>query len=253
MPSPVLMLALVVNGKTFPHPPVASTTARAVIARIRPVASSTATTPCTRPSSTSRRVTNHSSYRAIRRYFREVWNKRVQHVETGLVGREPGAHPLHAAEGADRHPAVRLPAPRAPPVLELQQLARRLLHERLDGVLVAQPVAPGDRVVGVLVEGVALRDHTRPHRPRPTPCGCAWGRPSRRRPRRVPVRSRRWRWRPGARRRRPRRGARRGRRPPRLHSPRNSSSTSTLPRWSTICRWTLPSWNSSRWLWHPQE
>ena len=74
MPSPVLMLALVVNGKTLPHPPVASTTARAVIARIRPLASSTATTPWTRPSSTSRRVTNHSSYRFIAEYFKEVWN-----------------------------------------------------------------------------------------------------------------------------------------------------------------------------------
>ena len=61
MPSPVLMFALVVKGKTLPQPPVASTTALAVIARTRPVLSSTATTPCTRPSSTSSRVTNHSS------------------------------------------------------------------------------------------------------------------------------------------------------------------------------------------------
>jgi hypothetical protein len=68
------MLAFVVNGKTLPHPPVASTTAFAAIARIRPERSSTATTPCTRPSSTSSRVTNHSSYRAISPYFSEVWN-----------------------------------------------------------------------------------------------------------------------------------------------------------------------------------
>ena len=61
MPSPVLMLAFVVNGKTLPQPPVARITALAVIAWIRPVRSSTATTPCTRPSSTSSRVTNHSS------------------------------------------------------------------------------------------------------------------------------------------------------------------------------------------------
>ena len=61
MPSPVLMLALVVNGKTRPQPPVQRTTAFAVIASIRPVISSIATTPCTRPSSTSSRVTNHSS------------------------------------------------------------------------------------------------------------------------------------------------------------------------------------------------
>ena len=46
----------------------------AVIVWIRPVISSTATTPCTRPSSTSSRVTNHSSYRVTARYFSEVWN-----------------------------------------------------------------------------------------------------------------------------------------------------------------------------------
>ena len=39
-------------------------------------------------------------------------------------------------------------------MLELEQLARCLLDERLDGVLVAEPVAAGDRVVDVLVEGV---------------------------------------------------------------------------------------------------
>ena len=80
--------------------------------------------------------------------------QRVQHVEAGLVGGEPGAHLLHAAERAHRDVAVRLPAPRAAPVLQPQQLARRLVDERLDRVLVAQPVAAGDRVVRVLVEAV---------------------------------------------------------------------------------------------------
>jgi hypothetical protein len=36
--------------------------------------------------------------------------------------------------------------------------SRRLLDERLDGVLVAQPVAAGDGVVGVLVERVVRTD-----------------------------------------------------------------------------------------------
>ena len=75
MPSPVLMLALVVNGKTLPPPPVASTTALAVIAWIFPVASSMATTPCTRPSSASSRVTKLSSYRLTAAYLSEVWNR----------------------------------------------------------------------------------------------------------------------------------------------------------------------------------
>jgi hypothetical protein len=61
MPSPLLIAALVVNGKTLPHPPVHRITARAVIASIFPDARSIATTPCTRPSSTMSLVTNHSS------------------------------------------------------------------------------------------------------------------------------------------------------------------------------------------------
>ena len=84
--------------------------------------------------------------------------QRVEHVEAGLVGGKPRAHLLHAPEGANGNPSVGLAAPRAAPVLQPQQLLRRFLDERLDGVLVAQPVAAGDRVVGVLVEAVVGRD-----------------------------------------------------------------------------------------------
>src|SRR4030095_1332538 len=68
---------------------------------------------------------------------------------------------LHAAEGADANAPVGLAAPRAAPVLEAQELLGRLLDEGLHGVLVAQPVTAGDRVVAVLVEAVVVADHTR--------------------------------------------------------------------------------------------
>ena len=61
MPSPFLMLALVVKGKTRPQPPVHRMTALAVMISILPDISSMATTPWTRPSSTRSFVTNHSS------------------------------------------------------------------------------------------------------------------------------------------------------------------------------------------------
>ena len=73
MPSPFLMLALVVKGKTLPQPPVARMTALAVMTWIFPVASSVATTPWQRPASTRSFVTNHSSYRSIASYFSVVW------------------------------------------------------------------------------------------------------------------------------------------------------------------------------------
>ena len=83
----------------------------------------------------------------------------MQHVEAGLVRSEPGAHVLHAAEGAYGDPPVWLTAPRTAPVLELQQFARSFLHKRLHRVLVSEPVAPGDGVVGVFIQSVVLGEH----------------------------------------------------------------------------------------------
>ena len=40
-----------------------------------------------------------------------------------------------------------------------EQLLGRLSHELVDGVLIAQPIATGDGVIGVLVDGVVCRDH----------------------------------------------------------------------------------------------
>ena len=118
----------------------------------------------------------------------------MQHVEAGLVRGEPGALLLHPAERADRDLAVRLPAPRAAPVLELEQLARRLVHERLDRVLVAEPVAARRSCRRCAPRWCRPRRSRRPRRPRRRPCGCASGRPSTPRPRRGRGRSRRRRW-----------------------------------------------------------
>jgi hypothetical protein len=93
--------------------------------------------------------------------FQRGLEQRVQQVEAGLVGGEPGPHLLHAAERADGDVPVRFAAPRATPVLEPEQLLGCLVHERLDRVLVAQPVAAGDGVVRVLVESVTGGDDRR--------------------------------------------------------------------------------------------
>src|SRR3974390_1907278 len=78
----------------------------------------------------------------------------MQQVEAGLVGGKPRAHLLHAAEGAYCDVAVRLAVPRTPPTLQLQQFLRSFSHEGFDGVLIAEPVAAGDSVVGVFVGAV---------------------------------------------------------------------------------------------------
>src|SRR5206468_1929461 len=46
-------------------------------------------------------------------------------------------------------------------VLEAKQLLRRFLDEGFDRVLIAQPVAAGNGVVGVLVEAVVRTNHGR--------------------------------------------------------------------------------------------
>src|SRR6185503_9811799 len=84
--------------------------------------------------------------------------QRVQHVEAGLVRREPRALDLHAAEEADVDVAVVLAAPRTAPVLELGHFLRAMSHEVLDHVLVAQPVAAADGVVEVNVQVVVSAD-----------------------------------------------------------------------------------------------
>ena len=74
MPSPVTMPALVFSRKTRPAPPVARITAFASISVKRPEATSMTTTPCARPSWTTRSRQKYSSKRRIDEYFSEVWN-----------------------------------------------------------------------------------------------------------------------------------------------------------------------------------
>ena len=87
----------------------------------------------------------------------------VEEVEAGLVCRVPRALELHPPEWPDRDVAVGLAAPGTAPALEPDHLLRRLRHERLDGVLVAQPVSAADGVVGVRLQAILrLHDRGRP-------------------------------------------------------------------------------------------
>ena len=95
-------------------------------------------------------------------------------MKAGLVSGEHRPVHAHAAEGTNGQTAVRLAAPWAPPVLELDDLAGSLGHERLHRVLVGQIVASADGVEGVEVRAVVLpeggrgpslrRDRMAPHR-----------------------------------------------------------------------------------------
>src|SRR5437867_1971851 len=87
--------------------------------------------------------------------------QRVQHMKPGLIGGEPGAYDLHPAEGADRDVAVGLTAPWAAPVFETEHLFGSFTNECFDRVLVREPVAAADRVIGVGIEAVVWLDHRR--------------------------------------------------------------------------------------------
>ncbi len=94
-----------------------------------------------------------------RRIFDRGLEQGVQHVEAGLVGSEPGALDLHAAEGAHVHMAVGLAAPGAAPVLQLHHLFGAMRHEILDHILLAEPVAAAHGVVEMVVELVVRTCH----------------------------------------------------------------------------------------------
>src|SRR5207302_10821583 len=83
----------------------------------------------------------------------------MQHMEAGLARGEPRALFLHSAERADSDVAVPIAAPGTAPVLESQQLFGGFLHEGFHGILIAQPVPTGNRVVGMIGQGVAGFDY----------------------------------------------------------------------------------------------
>jgi hypothetical protein len=154
MPSPVTTPPLVFSRNTRPAPPVAMITELASTSVNSPLRSRWRRRPGTRPSSTTRSTQKCSSKRLIDGILDRGLEQRVQHVEAGLVGREPGALDLHAAEGAHVDVAIRRAAPWAAPVLELGQLLGAVGDEVLDHVLLAQPVAATHRVVEVVLEAV---------------------------------------------------------------------------------------------------
>ena len=83
----------------------------------------------------------------------------VQHVEAGLIGGKPGAFDLHATEAADVDAPVRTAAPRASPLFQLGHFRWAMVHEVINDILFAKPVAPCNRVVELVFEAVMiLRD-----------------------------------------------------------------------------------------------
>ena len=86
--------------------------------------------------------------------------ERVQHVEAGLVRGEPRAFLLHAAKRPNGDVPVGLAVPGTSPPFQLQQLQGRFLYEGLNRILIAEPIAAGNRVVRVLVLAVVGLGYT---------------------------------------------------------------------------------------------
>ena len=78
----------------------------------------------------------------------------MQHVEAGFVAGKPGALFLHAAERAGSDVSIGFAAPRTSPVLELREFARGLADKSLYRILIAEPIAARDGVIGVIVQAV---------------------------------------------------------------------------------------------------
>ena len=82
----------------------------------------------------------------------------MEHVEAGLVGGEPRPLRLHPPERTNGHRAIRLPAPRASPVLQPQHLVRGFLDERFHRILVREPVGTRNGVVRMGIQAIASLD-----------------------------------------------------------------------------------------------
>src|SRR5262249_21827187 len=81
-------------------------------------------------------------------------------MEAGLVGGEPGAHLLHTAKGTHRDMPVGFAVPGTSPVFQLHEFLGRFAGKGLNRVLVTEPVATGDGVIGVLVKAVVRFGYT---------------------------------------------------------------------------------------------
>ena len=90
-------------------------------------------------------------------YLSEVWNSVWSMWKPVLSAANHVRIFFMPPNGPHGDVPVGLAAPGTAPVLQAQQLLGRFLDEGLDRVLIAQPVAAGDGVVGVLVEAVVGR------------------------------------------------------------------------------------------------
>lgn len=85
--------------------------------------------------------------------------QRVQHMEAGLIGGEPGALDFHAAEATYVDATIRATAPWAPPQFQLGHFGWAVVDEIIHDILLTQPVATRYCIVKVIFEAVMiLRD-----------------------------------------------------------------------------------------------
>ena len=82
-------------------------------------------------------------------------------MEAGLIGSKPGASLLHATESTHRDVPIWIAAPRTSPSFQLQKFLWGFFDEGFHGVLIAQPIAARNRVIGMLIEAVIGLDHAR--------------------------------------------------------------------------------------------
>lgn len=85
--------------------------------------------------------------------------QRVQHMEAGLIGGEPGALDFHAAEATYVDATIRATAPWASPQFQLGHFGWAVVDEIIHDILLTQPVATRYCIVKVIFEAVMiLRD-----------------------------------------------------------------------------------------------
>ena len=85
----------------------------------------------------------------------------MEQVKASFVCGKKRAIDGHATEGSDAHTTVRVAAPRATPVLQLDKFARSLLDKSLDSILVRQEVSTKNSVLRMEIEAIKIAHNCR--------------------------------------------------------------------------------------------
>src|SRR5690606_23662665 len=82
--------------------------------------------------------------------------KRVQHMEAGLIRSKPGTLNFHPTEATNVDATVFTTTPRATPLLQLGHFSRTMVDKVIHDILFTQPISASYRIMKMVVKAVMI-------------------------------------------------------------------------------------------------